>query len=112
MDTTDIETVIPSENNNINKVSEGLVNQEANIEYFECQRCGEYNFVKNIPRQRRATNTRHIKINPVTWASFKRYASINNINADYALTTLLHNARTTSINYLINSKSLTHKKKG
>jgi hypothetical protein len=108
MDTTDIETIIPDEINNA--VSKGLVNQEKDTEYFECQRCGEYNFVKNIPRNRRATSTRHIKINPVTWSSFKRYATINNVNADYALTMLLHNARTASINYLINSKSLTQKK--
>jgi hypothetical protein len=84
-------------------------NQEDDVEFFECQKCSEYNIIKTKKKSRRTTRVRHIKVNSVTWASFRRFASINNVTMDYALMMLLYQARTDNMNYLVNPKSLVRK---
>ena len=89
-----------------NQGFEQLVKEDEELEYFECQRCGEINIVKVTPKARRRTKMKHVKVDDVTWASLKRYASINNTSINYALLLLLHTARTANVNYLINDKNL------
>lgn len=80
--------------------------KEDEIEIFECQKCSEYNFIKKKKKARRVTKVRHVRVNSVTWASLRRYATLNNVSMDYALMMLLYNSRTSNVNYLLNSKSL------
>jgi hypothetical protein len=91
-----------------NLIKQPSENEE--IEFFECQKCSEYNAIKTKSKKRRTTRIRHIRINSVTWASFKRFAALNNTSLDYALMLLLYNARTPNVNYLVNSKSMVNKK--
>jgi hypothetical protein len=87
-----------------------LIDEKDDIEFFECQKCSEYNIIRKKHKSRRATRVRHVKVNSVTWASFKRFAALNGVTMDYALMMLLYNARTTDVNYLVNSKSLVRHK--
>jgi hypothetical protein len=89
---------------------ENEIMPEQDLEFFECQKCSEYNAVKLKAKARRTTKTRHIRVNAVTWASFKRFCSLNNVSLDYGLMLLLFNARTPNVSYLINSKALVNKK--
>lgn len=84
---------------------------DEDIEFFQCQRCSEYNILKKKTKARRSPRIRHLRVNEVTWQSFKRYAALNNVSMDYALMLLLYNAQTKNINYLINEKTLVTKKK-
>ena len=80
------------------------------IEFFECQKCGEYNIIKNKPRNRRTKRARHLRVDDVTWGSMKKYAVLNNVSMDNALMMLLYNARTNNVNYLLNERQLVEEK--
>lgn len=82
---------------------------EEGIEFFECQKCGEWNILKNVPKKRRTTRVRHMRIDDVAYASLKRFATINNVNLNYAIQLLLMNSRTGNINYLVNERHLVSK---
>lgn len=84
---------------------------DEDIEFFQCQRCSEYNILKRKMKNRRSKTVRHIRVNAVTWQSFKRYAALNNVNMDYALMLLLYQAQTKNINYLVNEKTLISNRK-
>ena len=95
---SEIDDFIPS-------IDEPVVPTEG-IEFFECQKCSEYNIIKSKPRSRRTTRIRHVRFDNVAWASLKRYAAINNVSLNYALILLLMNARTSKINYIVNERQL------
>lgn len=90
--------------------AENEIKDDQELEFFECQKCSEYNVIKLKPKSRRNTKTRHIRVDAVTWASFKKFCSLNNVSTNYGLMLLLFNARTANANYLVNSKSLVNKK--
>lgn len=85
------------------------IDDDSEIEFFQCQKCSEYNIITSKIKKRRVTQTRHVKVNNVTWASLRRYALINNITMDYALMLLLYNAQTKNIDYLVNERKLVDK---
>jgi predicted RNA-binding Zn-ribbon protein involved in translation (DUF1610 family) len=90
----------------VNQDGEQLIDEEEEIEFFECQKCGEYNIIKLTPKRRRSTLVKHVKVDDITWASLRRYASINHVTINYALMLLLHAAKTSNVSYLINEKNL------
>lgn len=45
----------------------------------------------------------------VVFSALKRYAIINDVDMNYALMLLIHNARTKNMNYLVNEKHLVSK---
>lgn len=97
----------------IPKDAESVVDNNLNeeIEFYECQKCGEYNVLKNAPKTRRMTSIRHIRVDEVTWASLQRFKRINGIDLNYALLLLLMNAKTPNINYVLNPRVFVDKKK-
>ena len=94
---------------NIVPANEDPIIAEENIEYYECQKCGEFNIVKTTPRKRRAKRVRHLRLDDVVYASLRKFATINNVDLNYCLLLLLHNARSKNISYLVNEKSLVQK---
>lgn len=82
------------------------IDPDNHVEFFECVKCGEYNIITNKMKKRRATRIHHLRVNDVTWASLKRYAIINNITMDYALTMLLMAMKTKNISYMISERHL------
>lgn len=104
-DTDDIlETNTPS-------VEQQVLDNNEGVEYYECQKCGEYNILRSTVKRRRSKRTRHIRLDDIAYASLKKYASINNVDLNYALTLLLFNARTSNISYLLHEKNLVKKEK-
>lgn len=88
---------------------EEIIPQQEGIEYYECQKCGEYNLLKPNPKARRTTRIRHMRLDNVVYASLKRYALVNNVTINYAIMLLLYNARTTDVSYLLTERHLVEK---
>jgi predicted RNA-binding Zn-ribbon protein involved in translation (DUF1610 family) len=82
------------------------IDPDTHIEFFECAKCGEYNIITTKMKKRRSTRTHHIKVNDVTWGSLKKYATINNVTFDYALSMLIMGMRTNNISYMISERQL------
>lgn len=90
---------------------EPLLNEEEDVEFFECVKCSEWNIIKNKPNDRRTKRARHIRMDDVVYGSLKRYASINNVGINKAIMLLLFNARTNNINYVISERQFVNKNK-
>ena len=84
--------------------SDLIVNPITNpeLEIFECIKCNHPNVLKKKQRRRRQTRVRHFRLDDMVYSSFKRYASINNVDLNYGLLLLLMNAKTQNIDYVIN----------
>lgn len=81
------------------------------VEFFECQRCGEYNIIKNTPKNRRNKTVRHLRLDNVVFASFKKFCMINNIDYNYGLLMLIKNAKSPNIDYMVNPNIFVEKKR-
>lgn len=82
------------------------IDDDSHVEFFECVKCGEYNIITTKMKKRRTTKVRHIKVNDVTWGSLKRFAVINNVTMDYALTMMLMAVKSKNISYMISERKL------
>lgn len=82
------------------------IDPDNHVEFFECVKCGEYNIITTKMKKRRVTKIHHIRVNDVTWGSLKRYAIINNVTMDYALTMLIMGMKTKNISYMISERQL------
>ena len=92
-----------------NPIQHEPIEPETGLEFYECQKCGEWNILRSTPRKRRTKRPRHIRADDVAWASLKKYAILNNVDMNYAIMLLLHNARTNNVNYLVNERKLVEK---
>lgn len=82
----------------------------SDVEFFECQKCGEINVLKNTPKKRRNKVSRHMRLDNVTWGSLRRFQRINNVDMNYAILLLLMNAKTPNIDYVLNPRMFVDKK--
>lgn len=66
------------------------IQDDSDIEYFECIHCHKFNAISSTPHKRFETRVHHVKVNDRTWGSLKRFAVVYNYTMDEALTRMLY----------------------